>query len=104
VQGVHFERGCPCAEIYTDLIGWQNDGPKKAILGDPGVEIVQLRHPSRGVDVNSNEGECALPHVTISPDIDALHERHMVECRGKDLPLTGFPMRTRNRSVDESNA
>jgi hypothetical protein len=79
VQGVHFEPGCPCAEVYLDTVGWQNNRPKKAILGDPGVEIVQLRRPSRGVDVDSNEGEGALPHVTISPDVDPLHERHVVE-------------------------
>jgi hypothetical protein len=63
-----------------DIVLWENDRPKKAVLRNPGVEIVQLRRPSRGVDVNSNEGEGALPHVTISPDVDALHERHVVEC------------------------
>ena len=104
VQGVHFERGCPCAEVYMDIVGWENDRPKKAILGNPGVEIVQLRRPSRGVDVNSNEGEGALPHVTISPDVDALHERHVVVCRGQDLHLAGLPVRTRDRSVHESDA
>ena len=103
MQGVHLEPGCPCAEVYIDIVGWENDRPKKAILGNPGVEIVQLRRPSRGVDVNSNEGEGALPHVTISPDVAALHERHVVECRGQDLPLAGLSVRTRNRSVDESD-
>ena len=77
VQVVHFEPGCPCAEVYLDIVGWENDRPKKAILGNPGVEIVDLR-PSRGVDVNSNESEGALPHVSISPDVDALHESHVV--------------------------
>ena len=86
-----------------DGVGWENDRPKKAILGNPGVEIVELRRPSRGVDVNSNEGEGALPHVPISPDVDALHERHMVHCRGQDLLLAGLPVRTRDRSVHESD-
>ena len=104
MQGVHFERGCPCAEVYMDIVGWENDRPEKTILGNPGVEIVQLLRPSRGVDVNSNEGEGALPHVTISPDVDALHERHVVECRGQDLLFAGLPVRTRDRSVDESDA
>ena len=87
-----------------DIVGWENNRPKKAILSNPGVEIVQLRRPSRGVDVNSNEGEGAIPHVTISPDVDALHERHVVHCRGQDLLLAGLPVRTRDRSVDESDA
>ena len=87
-----------------DIVGWENDRPKKAILGNPGVEIVQLRRPSRGVDVNSNEGEGALPHVTISPDVDALHERHVVECRGQDLLLARLSVPTRDRSVYESDA
>ena len=75
---MHFERGCPCVQVYIDGVGWKNDRPKKAILGDPGVKIVKLRVPSRGIDVNSNEGESALPHVTISPDVDALIEIHVV--------------------------
>jgi hypothetical protein len=104
VQGIHFEPGCPCAEVYMDIVGRENDRPKKAILGNPGVEIVQLLRPSRGVDVNSNEGEGALAHVTISPDVDALHERHVVECRGQDVHLAGLPVRTRDRSVHESDA
>jgi hypothetical protein len=104
VQRIYFEPGCPCVEVYLDIVRWENDRPKKAILGNPGVEIVQLWRPSRGVDVNSNEGEGALPHVTISPDVDALHERHMVECRGQDLLLSGFPVRTRDRSVYKSDA
>jgi hypothetical protein len=83
VQGVHFERGCPCAEVYMDGVGWENDRPKKAILGNPGVEIVELRRPSRGVDVNSHEREGALPHVPMSPDVDALHESHMVIVEGR---------------------
>ena len=78
VQVVHFELGCPCAEVYLDIVGWENDRPKKAILSNPGVEIVQLRRPSRGVDVNSNKSEAALPHMSISPDVDALHESHVV--------------------------
>ena len=45
MQGIHFERGCPCAEVYIDIVGWENDRPKKAILGNTGVEIVQLRRP-----------------------------------------------------------
>jgi len=104
---VHFERGCPCAEVYMDGVGWENDRPKKAILGNPGVEIVELlrrlRRPSRGVDVNSHEREGALPHVPISPDVDALHERHMVHGRGQDLLLAGLPVHTRDRSVHESD-
>ena len=87
-----------------DIVGWENNRPKKAILSNPGVEIVQLRRPSRGVDVNSNEGEGAIPHVTISPDVDALHERHVVHCRGQDLLLAGLPMPTRCRSVHEGDA
>ena len=83
MQGVHLKRGCPCIEVYMDIVGWENGRPKQAILGDPGVEIVELRRPSRGVDVNSNKGEGALPHVPISPDVDALHERHMVHRRGR---------------------
>ena len=104
MQGVHVERGCPCAEVYMDIVGWENDRPKKAVLRNPGVEIVQLRRPSRGVDVNSNEGEGAIPHVTISPDVDALHERHVVHCRGQNLLFAGLPVRTRHRSVHEGNA
>ncbi len=104
MQGVHFERGCPCADVYMDIVGWENDRPKKAVLGNPGVEIVQLRRPSRGVDINSNEGECALPNVSISSDVDALHECHVVVCRGQDLLLAGLPVRTRDRSVHESDA
>jgi hypothetical protein len=96
VQGVHFECGCPCAEVYMDSVRSENDRPKKAILGDAGIEIVQLRRPSRGVDVNSNERKGALPHVTIPPDIDALHERHVIECRGQHLLLAGLPVRTRD--------
>lgn len=61
-----------------DGVGWENDRPKKAILGNPGVEIVELRRPSRGVDVNSHEGEGALPHATILPDVEALVEIHVV--------------------------
>jgi hypothetical protein len=63
-----------------DSVGRENDRPKQAILGDPGVEIVELRRrrPSRGEDINSNKGEGALPHVSISSDVAALHERHMV--------------------------
>jgi hypothetical protein len=87
-----------------DIVGWENDRPKKAILGNPAVEIVDLRRPSRGVDVNSNEREGALPHVSMSPDVDALHERHVVECRGQDLLLTGLSVRTRDRSIYESDA
>ena len=87
-----------------DGVGWENDRPKKAILGNPGVEIVELRRPSRGVDVNSHEREGALPHVPISPDVDALHERHMVHCRGQNLLLTGLPIRTRDRSGHQSDA
>jgi hypothetical protein len=102
---VHFERGCPGAEVYPDGIGWENDRPKQAILGNPGVEIVKLRRPlSRGVDVNSHEREGAPPHVPISPDEDALHERHVVRERGQDLLLAGLPVRTRYRSVHESDA
>jgi len=86
-----------------DGVGWENDRPKKAILGNPGVEIVELRRPSRGVDVNSHEREGALPHVPISPDEDALHERHMVHGRRQDLLLAGLPVRTRDRSVHESD-
>jgi hypothetical protein len=78
VKVVHFERGRPCVQVYIDGVGWENNRPKKAILGDPGVKIVKLRLPSRGVDVNSNEGEGALPHVTIAPDVDALIEIHVV--------------------------
>ena len=103
MQGVHFKRGCPCTEVYLDIVGWENDRPKQAVLGDPGVEIVELQRPSRGVDVNSNKGEGALPHVPISPDVDALHERHMVHGRGQDLLLAGLPVRTRDRSVHESD-
>jgi len=103
VQGVHFERGRPCAEVYLDGVGWENDRPKQAILGKPGVEIVELRRPSRGVDVNSHEREGALPHVPISPDVDALHERHMVHGRGQDLLLAGLPVRTRDRRVHQSD-
>ena len=55
MQGVHFEPSCPCAEVYLDIVGWENDRPEKTILGNPGVEIVQLLRPSRSVDVNSNE-------------------------------------------------
>jgi hypothetical protein len=94
VKVVHFERSCPYAEVYIDVVGWENDRPKKAILGDPGVKIVKLRLPSRGVDVNSNERQGARPHVTISPDVDALHESHVVG-RGQDLLLAGLPVRTR---------
>jgi hypothetical protein len=101
---VHCERGCPCAEVYIDGVGWENDRPKQAILGNPGVEIVQLWRPSRGVDVNSHKREGALPHVSIPPDVDALHERHMVHGRGQDLLLAGLPVRTRDRSVHESDA
>ena len=104
MQGVHFKRGCPCTEVYLDIVGWENDCPKQAVLGDPGVEIVELQRPSRGVDVNSNKGEGALPHVPISPDVDALHERHMVHCRGQNLLLTGLPIRTRDRSGHQSDA
>lgn len=104
MQGVHFERGCPCAEVYMDIVGWKNDRPKKAVLSNPRVEIVQLRRPSRGVDIDSNEGECALSHVSVSPDVDALHERHMVECRGQHLLFAGLSVRTRDRGVDESDA
>ena len=104
MQGVHFEPSCPCAEVYLDIVGWENDRPKKAILGNPAVEIVQLRRPSWGVDVNSNEGEGAMPHVTISPNVDALHERHVVHCRGQDLFVAGLPVRTLDRSVYESDA
>ena len=104
MQVIHFERGCSCAEVYLDIVGWENDRPKQAILGDPGVEIVELLRPSRGVDVNSNEREGALPHVSISPDVDALHERHVVECRGQDLLLIGLSVRTGDRSVHKSDA
>jgi hypothetical protein len=104
VQGVHFKRGCPCTEVYMDVVGWENDRPKQTILGDPGVEIVELRRPSRGVDVNSNKGEGALPHVPISPDVDALHKGHMVHRRGQNLLLTRLPVRTRDRSGHKSDA
>lgn len=75
---VHFERGRPCVQVDIDGVGWKKDRPKQAIRGDPGVKIVKLRVPSRGEDVNSNEGEGALPHATISPDVDALVEIHVV--------------------------
>lgn len=104
MQRIYFEPGCPCAEVYLDIIGWENDRPKKAILVNPGVEIVDLRRPYRGVDVNSNEREGSLPHVTISPDVDALHEPHVVECRGQDLLLARLSVRTRDRSVYKSDA
>jgi hypothetical protein len=90
-----------------DGVGWENDRPKQAILGNPGVEIVELLYigcPSRGVDVNSHEREGAPPHVSISPDVDALHERHMVHGRGQDLLLAGLPVRTRDRSGHKSDA
>ena len=45
VQVVHFERGRPCDQVYIDGVGWQNDRPKQAVLGDSGVKIVKLRLP-----------------------------------------------------------
>jgi hypothetical protein len=77
VKVVHVERGCPCVQVDIDGVGWQNNNPKQAVLGDPGVKIVQLL-PSKGEDVNSNEGEGDLPHVTIAPDVDALMAIHVV--------------------------
>jgi hypothetical protein len=103
VKVVHVERGRPCVQVDIDGVGWENNRPKQAVLRDPRVKIVKLRVPSGGEDVNSNEREGALPHVTISPDVDALHESHVVG-RGQDLLLAGLPVRTRGRSVDESDA
>jgi hypothetical protein len=103
VQVVHFERGRPCVQVDIDGVGWQNDRPKQAILGDPGVKIVKLRVPSRGEDVNSDEGEGDLPHVTITPDVDALMAIHVVG-RGQDLLRAGLPVRPRDLGVDERDA
>jgi hypothetical protein len=103
VKVVHFERGCPCVQVYIDGVGWKNDRPKQAVLGDPGVKIVKLLLPTGGEDVNSNEGEGDLPHVTIAPDVDALMAIHVVG-RGQDLLRAGFPVRTRDRRVDERDA
>jgi hypothetical protein len=104
VQVMYFERGRPCVQVYIDGIGWENNRPKQAILGNPGVEIVKLRVPSRGVDVNSNEGEGTVPNVAVSSDVDALHERHMVHQRAQDLLLSGLPVRACDLSVNESDA
>jgi hypothetical protein len=102
VKVVHVERGRPCVQVDIDGVGWQNNNPKQAVLGDPGVKIVQLL-PSKGEDVNSNEGEGDLPHVTIAPDVDALMAIHVVG-RGQDLLRAGLPVRTRDRRVDERDA
>ena len=102
VKIVHFERGCPCVQIDIDGVGWQNNNPKQAVLGDPGVKIVQLL-PSKGEDVNSNEGEGDLPHVTIAPDVDALMGIHVVG-RVQELRRAGLPVRPRDRRVDERDA
>jgi hypothetical protein len=107
VKIVYFKRGCPCVQVDIDGVGWQNNNPKQAVLGDPGVKIVQLLPKllplTGGENVNSNEGEGDLPHVTIAPDVDALMAIHVVG-RGQDLPRAGLPVRTRDRRVDERDA
>jgi hypothetical protein len=105
MEVVHVECGCARVQIDIDVVGANDGGPEQAVLSDAGVEIVDLRAPRTGgfVDVNSDEGEGTVPDVPVSAAIDALHESHVVACRGENQRLAGLPIPPGHRGVHEGD-
>ena len=56
VNVLDLERGRTGGQVYVDIARRQSDRPENAVLGDTGVEIVDLGAASTGgVDIDSDE-------------------------------------------------
>src|SRR5262245_6171442 len=80
--------GRPAAEVHFHASAVDRYSPEQAALFGAGIEVVNLgRQTDVREDVQSDEGECALPVAAIEADVLAVHEANV---RLPEQPAVGL--------------
>ena len=101
---MHGESSGASQKVGVDIASRNGASPEQSTLGDPWVEIVQLRPRTGVVDVNSDEAKSASAHMAIAAPELALHKSHIVGDERKGLDEARFAICPIDQAVGEGDA